>query len=438
MKVTEAKSWLLREAAKRGADVEVLATRDDRLSVEAEAGRTTNITSSSRGGVGVRAVVDGRVGYASTEELSEEALAWVLDEAIENAMLQPPSQAALPVGQALGRHDLLSEGLSAPLEAKSAAATQLEGVLAADPRVQAVQFARYMEMAQEVEVGSTKGVEGGYRNGIPILLAALVMRDGASVKQGYEYSVKPDFYQLEPGVTAQTALRRVGRHLGAKPLVTGRRRAVFEPEVVSDLLGLLAFALSAKSVVEGKSGLGGKRGERIASELITLVDDATLPGGMGSRPFDSEGTPARRLTLIEAGVLRSFLHNSDTARRLGQVNTGHASRSYASTLSVSPTNLILEAGSGIPAGDGILVTDLMGLHAGANPITGDVSLQAMGMEMRGGEQSPVDDFAISFNLFELLEQIEAVGDDPAWLPSFQGGFFYVPSLSVADLSFAGK
>lgn len=438
MKVTEAKRWLLAEAAKRGVDIEVLATRDDRLTVDARGGRTSDITSASRGGVGVRAVVDGRVGYASTEELTEAALAWVLAEAVENASLQPPGEAVLPVGQALGRHDLLSEGLSAPLDAKADAVKSLEGRLVADPRMQAVQFARYMEMSQEVEIGSTRGADGGYRSGIPVLVAAVVMREGESVKQGFEYSVKPDFYQLEPGTTAQYALNRVGRQLGAKPLTTGRRRAVFEAEVVAQLLGLLAFALSAKSVVEGKSGLSGKLGEVVASEIVTIVDDPTLPGAMGSRPFDAEGTPAQRTPLIEKGVLRSYLHNSDTARRLGQVNTGHAARSYSSTLGVSPSNLVLAAGAGIPDGDGILVTDLMGLHAGANPITGDVSLQAMGMEMRGGEQSPVDDFAISFNLFELLKQIEAVGNDPLWLPSFQGGFFFVPSLSVPDLSFAGK
>lgn len=438
MNVTAAKRWLLQEAAERGCDVEVLATKGDRLTVEAEGGRTTNISSASRGGVGIRAVVKGRVGYASTEDLSEEALGWALDEAIENASLRPPSQAALPTGRTLGRFDLLSEGLSAPLDAKAAAVKELEGVLSADPRVQSVQFARYMEIAQEVEIGSTQGVDGGYRSGAPLLLAGLVMREGESVKQGFELSVKPDFHQLEPGVTAQEALRRVGRHLGARSLTTGRRRAVFEREVVAQLLGLLLHALSGKSVAEGKSGLAGKLGQRVAVDAITLIDDPTLDGALGSRPFDAEGTPAEPVTLIEDGVLRSFLHNSDTARRLGQDNTGHASRSYSSTLDVGPSNLILRAGEGVPDGDGILITDLMGLHAGANPITGDVSLQAMGLEMIGGELSPVDDFAISFNLFELLTRIEAVGNDQKWLRSFGDGFFYVPSLSVADLSFAGK
>jgi PmbA protein len=230
-------------------------------------------------------------------------------------------------------------------------------------------------------------------------------------------------------------LHKVGRHLGARPLATGRRRAVLEPDVVATLLGLFAYAVSGKSVAEGKSRLADRIGARVASELVTIVDDATRTDGLASRPFDAEGTPSQRLVLVDRGVLRAFMHNSDTARRTGQATTGHAARSYASTLGVAPTNLILEPGAGVPEGDGVIVTDLMGVHAGANPITGDVSVQAMGLEVVGGERVPVDDFAVSFNLFELLERVDAVGDDLTWFP--MGGMIAAPSLAIADLSFAG-
>src|SRR5690606_19716467 len=172
---------------------------------------------------------------------------------------------------------------------------------------------------------------------------------------------------------------------------------------------------------------------------FTLVDDATLPHGLASRPFDSEGTPSRRVVLIEKGVLRSFLHNTDTASRTGQQTTGHAQRSYSGTLGVGISNLLLEKGGGVSASDGVLVTDLMGVHAGANPVSGDVSVQAMGLETVDGETFPVDDFAVSFNLFELLKRIEEVGDDPATRPSMMGyGAVTAPSIAVPDVSFAGK
>lgn len=436
MTVSEAKAWLLARAADRGVDLEVLGVSSRSLSIEARDGKTTDLTNATRGGIGLRVIDGGRVGYASTEELSEEALAWALDEAIENASLQASGDAVMVEGQAMGRHDLLGEGLSAGLAAKATAATDLEGRLAADPRVQTVQFARYGEQENAVEIGSSRGADGGYRNGHSYLMSVLVMREGQSVKQGWEVEAQAEFHALEPGRTAQAALDRLGRQLGAKPLVTGRRRAVFEPDVVAELLELLLYALSGKTLAEGKSRLAGKLGQRVASELVNLVDDATLPSGLASRPFDAEGTPSAPLTLLEDGVLRSFLHNSDTARRTGQRSTGHASRGYATPLSVGASNVILRPGGGVPAGDGVLVTDLMGVHAGANPITGDVSVQAMGMEMVGGEQRPVDDFAVSFNLFDLLMRVEAVGDDARWVPG--QAMIHTPSLAVADLSFAGS
>lgn len=436
MTVTEARAWLLAAAQERGVQLEVLATNQSSLRIQAQDGAASDVSLSSSGGIGLRVITDGRVGYAYSEELSQQALQWALDEAIGNAELQEAGGAMLPAGSALGRHELVDEGLSASLQEKKQSAVALERQLVQDQRVQAVQFAGYGERRTEVQIGSTTGVQGSYRVGSASLFTALVMREGNSVKQGYEQEAKREFHQLEPGRTAQESLRKVGRHLGAKPLKTGRRRAIFEPEVVSTLLALFSYAVSGKTLTEGKSRLDGRLGQRVASSLITIVDDATLEDGLGSRPFDSEGAPAKRLVLVEQGVLRSFLHNSDTARRTGQANTGHAQRSYSGTLDVGTSNLLLLPGAGVTLEDGLLVTDLMGVHAGANPITGDVSVQGMGMELSGGEQSPVDDFAISFNLFELLERVEEVGDDATWLAGY-AGVAKVPSLAVPDVSFAG-
>lgn len=437
MKVTEAKKWLLAEAAKRGVDLEALATSQSNLMIQAQDGATSDVNMSRGGGIGLRVVTEGRVGYAYTEELTEEALAWTLDEAIGNAELQEEGKATLPAGSALGRHELVDEGLSGSLQEKKDTTIKLEREVAADPRVQTVQYAGYGERRTEVEIGSTKGVDGAYNVGYATLFSALVMREGESVKQGYESEAKREFHQLDPGRTAQESLRKLGRHLGAKPLKTGRRRAILEPDVVSTLLMLVTYAVSGKTLAEGRSRLEGKLGEKIASELLTIVDDPTLPEGLGSRPFDAEGTPAKRVTILEEGVLRSFLHNSDTAARTGQANTGHAHRGYKGTLDVAPSNLLVLPGSGITQREGILVTDLMGVHAGANPITGDVSVQAMGLELIGGEELPVDDFAISFNLFDLLKRVDEVGDDAEWIAGY-AGMSKVPSIAVADVSFAGS
>jgi PmbA protein len=438
MTFEQAKAFLVRRARERGVDAEVLGTSQRMLTLSATSGRVDEISHASRGGVGVRVVSDGRVGYASSEALDEGSLEWTLDEAIENAGLQSPRGAVLAAGGPLGRHDLVGEGLSAPVEAKAASVEHLEVALRADPRVDAVYAARYSESERELVLGSTLGADGGYRNGYAALWASPIMKRGDSVKQGWDLDLGKEFHALDPTRTSQVILERVGRHLGATPLRTGRYRAILEPDPTSVLLRLLVVSLSGKTVAEGKSRLAQRLGERIASERLTVVDDPTLAGGPASRPFDAEGTPARRTVLIEGGVLRSFLHNSDTARRTGQANTGHAARSYASTLGVGPTNLLVEPGAGVRLEDGILVTDLMGVHAGANPITGDVSVQAHGLRVEGGEMRPVDNFAVAFNLFGLLERIEAVGDDLTWRSDWSGGSIVgAVSLQVDALSFAG-
>ncbi len=432
-----AKDFLLRRARERGVEAEVLGTSERELTLAANGGRVDEITHARRGGVGVRVVDDGRVGYASSEALDATSLEWVLDEAIENAGLQPAGEAALVPGRPLGRHDLLGEGLSAELEAKSQAIVTLETSLRDDPRVDAVFVARYSEAESEAVLGSTTGADGGYRNGYSYLMAMPVMKQGDSIKQGADVDIAKEFHQLDPTRTSQSILDRVGRHLGATPLATGRYRAVFEPEVTTVIVQLLLMSLSGKAVAEGKSRLAGRLGERIASERLSLVDDPTLERGLASRPFDVEGTPAQRTVLIEQGVLRSFLHNSDTARRTGQANTGNAARSYASTLGVSASNVLIEAGDGTELADGLIVTDLMGVHAGANPITGDVSVQGLGLRVEGGEERPVENFAVAFNLFRLLEQIEAIGTDLVWRPGLGGSIIGARSLQLDALSFAG-
>ena len=436
MTFAAAKDFLLRRARERDVEAEVLATSQRELALAANDGRIDEINHASRGGVGLRVVSDGRVGYASSEALDTDSLEWMLDEAIENAELQTAHGALLPEGRALGRHDVIGEGLSSSVEVKAAAAVALERALRADPRVDALAFARYGESESEAVLGSTRGADGGYRTGYSMLVAMPVMKQGDSIKQGWDLDLAREFHALDPSRTSQTILERVGRHLGATPLRTGRHPALLEPEVTATILQLLLVSLSGKNVAEGKSRLARRLGERVASEHITLVDDPTLPTGLGSRPFDAEGTPAQRTALIEAGVLRSFLHNSDTARRTGQQNTGHAARSYASTLGISISNLLLEPGTGVALDDGVIVTDLMGVHAGANPISGDVSVQGYGLLVEAGEARPVDNFAVSFNLFRLLEQVQAVGDDITWRPA-GGGIVGAVSLQVDALSFAG-
>ncbi len=437
MTFEEARDYLLQKAKALGIDAEVLATHTRELTIQAHGGKVEEITQATQGGIGVRVVVEGKTGYAYTEERTPEALDWVLQEAHENALLQSETGGFLPAGGALGQHDLLGEGLSAPLERKRQAALDLEAGLRADARVKQVQMTRYSERETQATLGSTQGVAGAFRNGYALLLTSAIMAEGSSLKQGYEFDLSKEFHALEPGRTAQAFLQKTGRLLGARPLKTGRYKAYFEPKAFGQLLGMMGwFLLSAKNVQEGKSLLAGKLGQKVASEMFTLVDDPTLPDGLASRPFDAEGTAAKRTVFIENGVLRTFAHNSETARKMGLENTGHASRSYKGVLGVAPTNLFVQPGQGVKQDDGIIISDLMGLHAGANPISGEFSLQALGLKVEGGEVAyPVENFTVAGNFLELLSNITALGTELEWNPLM--GIVGSPMVEVAELSFAG-
>ncbi len=436
MTYKEARSYLLSEAKKRGLEAEILASESRELTLESFEGKLAQITQATQGGIGVRVVIGGKTGYASTEERSSEALDWVLNEAKENAELQTKTGGFIPVGQALGNKDLIGEGLSAPVEEKAAKAIELEKQLRQDSRTQQVPYTRYSESETELSLSSTQGAEGGYRNGYSYLMSSLIMVQDGNIKQGFDFQLEKEFHTLEPGKTALRMLDDTSRLLGAKPLKTGRYTAYIESKAFAQLMGIFFFMLNGKTVMEGKSRLADKLGKQIASELVILIDDPVLKDGKANRPFDSEGTPAKTLSVIEKGILKSFLHNSETAKALGQANTGHAARSYSSTLGVSPSNFYLQPGQGILFTEGVIITELMGVHAGANPISGDISVQAFGLKVEGGEVVyPVENFALSSNLLDMLMNVKALGEKLEWSPF--AGMTGTPMVEIADVSFGG-
>ena len=436
MTLQEAKTYLLERARERGVELEALATKSRELSLSAREGDLEEITAAERGGIGVRVIVAGKTGYAYSEDVSPTALDWVLSEAIENAELQTEADGFLPAGSQLGRSDLIGEGLSAPLEQKKRLALDLEREVRQDERVQQVASAAYSEREFQTELASSEGADGGYRSGYAYQMVNAVMAAGESVKQGFELKVARDLHALDPASTAQEFLRRTGRLLGARDLKSGRYTAYFEPAAFLTLLSPFISLWSGKEVLEGKSRLAGRLGEKIASSAFTLYDDPNHPEGLMNAPFDAEGTPTRKVYLVREGVLESFMHNSVTARKLNAESTGHAQRSYKGVLNVGPRNLIVAPGRGVELRDGVLITDLMGVHAGANPISGDFSLQALGLKIEGREVAyPVENFTISGNFFDLLERIVATGSELEWSVMYLAGAS--PTVEVAELAFAG-
>jgi len=433
----DARVYVLAGAKERGVAAEVLAEVGREITARSHQRKLEHLTQAVRGGLGVRVVVDGRVGYAYSEELTPQALDWMLREAIDNAGLQSETGGFIPPGQHVGRRDLVGESLRGSLEAKVQMAIGFESTIREDPRVKQVLYASYAEREWEVTIASTEGADGSYRRGVAGMMASMVMQDGTSRKQSFDDDWATAVAALEPGRTALEFTERTGRLLGARPLRTGRYRAYLEPKAAAAILAAFAPMWNGKNVAERKSPLAGRLGEPIASSLVTLVDDPLLPEGLASRPVDAEGTPARRTVLVEGGVLRSYLTNSESARTLGMENTGHAWRTYRGILWVAPSNLFIRPGPGAPLSEGVVIAEVMGVHAGTNAVTGEFSLQALGLWVEDGKIAyPVENFAVAGNILTLLKEITALGPALEW--EYGGRIAYgSPMIEVRELSFAG-
>ncbi len=228
--------------------------------------------------------------------------------------------------------------------------------------------------------------------------------------------------------------------IGAGSVPSGKYTVVFSNKAMATLLQTYSDIFSAEQAQKGMSLLAGKEGEKIAADIVTIVDDPRYEDGIIKRTFDGEGVAAYAKNVVEKGVLCTLLHNLKTAANAGVKTTGNASRaSYASVVGVSPFTFYIQPGQEpdllAAAGGGIYVTEMMGLHAGANPVTGDFSLSSAGFLIADGKKSaPVKNFTVSGNFFTLLKEIEKVGADLEFIRGKYGS----PSVLVRNLAVAGK
>jgi PmbA protein len=219
---------------------------------------------------------------------------------------------------------------------------------------------------------------------------------------------------------------------------TQRIPVVFEPRTARSLLDNIFEAVHGVSIYRHESFLAGRLGEKVASEKVTVVDDGTIPGLFGTSPFDDEGVPSQRTVVIDRGVLRSYLLNTYTARKLGMKTTGNASRGIAGNAGIGHGNLYFEAGVSSPeeiiggVRNGFYVTELMGF--GVNIVTGDYSRGAAGIWIRDGELAfPVSEVTIAGNLKDMLLGLETIGSDL----EFRGSTA-APTLLIPEMTVGGK
>ena len=433
------------DAARPGEAVEAYAEESRRVEANAYRGEVENLTFAESRGVGVRVIADGRLGYAYAADPSPDEVRRAVEQARGNAALASADEhnvlpAPVPAEPLPGLFDAAQAAM--PLERKVGLALDLERrATAIDPRASKVESAGYGDSVARMAIASTAGVRGSFERTDCWCVVVALADEGDDTQTGYSFRIGRRLDELDWEGVADEAVERAVRMLGATKPETARVPVVLDPFAGSSFLGVLAGALTAEAVQKGRSLFADLVGTQVGSDVVTIVDDGRRPDGPGSAPFDDEGVPAGRTALISAGRLEGFLHNAYTAHRGGTRSTGNASRAgYRSTPGVGTTNFALEPGD-VPLAEllrraegGVLIQDVSGVHSGANPISGEFSVGATGLRIRGGALAePVREMTIASTLPDMLRSIVAVGDDLRFFSSVG-----VPSVLVGEMTVAGR
>jgi PmbA protein len=435
-------------ARRAGADQAEACVESSRsFSVEVNGGKVETLKQSATRGLGLRVIVGGAVGFVSSNDLGGERIDDLARRAVALARLSTPDPANALATPAEAGEPRAVAGLLDPAtvaltpEARIEMAIELERVaLAYDARIRRTDGAHVSSGSGTSVIANSNGLK---RCSSGAAVSAYVVpladdRDGKQQNGAYGMS-KRRLAELPPmEVIAREAASRAVARIGARPVATARVPVVMHPDVAGSWIAEMLDAFSGESVIKKSSWLTEKLGETIASPLVTLVDDGTLAGAVGSGPHDGEGVATRRNVLIERGVCAMFLYDTYHARRAGTRSTGNAIRGYSSVPGIGFHNLFLEPGSDAPdailrkAGRGFFMTDQGSF--GFNSVTGDYSFQAQGFWIEGGEKTfPVEGVTVASNSLDMLRNVAAVGNDLRW-----EGSVACPTLLIAEMTVSGS
>lgn len=438
-----------RAVAAGAGDAEAYAGAEEKREVRVHGGKAESVLAATQRGLGVRAWIGGRVGYGFGTDLSADGVDAIAARAAgaarvadEDGFAGPPSGG----GEAPTVPELsdptrgewsLSRLTGLALAAERAA-------LGADPRIVGVEQAVCFDGAERVAIVSSTGAGGEYESSSSYAYLQALAAGERSRETGLGFGLARGPAGLDPAGIGREGAARATEMIGAGKPTSRTCPAILDATVAASFAGLLGGALRADAVQRGRSPLAGRLGDEVAGEAFVLRDDGLAADGLATAPIDAEGTARRSTALIDGGRLRSYLYDTYTARRGDAASTGNAGRSgYRAPPGVAASNLVVGAGE-LPfeellrqAGDGVLVTDVAGLHSGVNPVTGVFSVGASGLAIRGGERAePLREFTIAGDLVAMLRAVRAAGAAPRWVPF--GGSVCAPPLLIGEISVSGS
>jgi PmbA protein len=443
---------VVERALRAGAtEAEAVIREGDEFSTVVRLGQVETLKESGARGIGLRVFLGSSESYrtanTSTSDFSDAGLAHLISGAVDLARVtsQDPF-AGLPEPDAMGtipgKLDLFYEDVySMPTAERIEYARRAEAAaLSADPRLTKSDGGSFDAATGHKVMANSRGFVGDYRRSYCSLSAMPIAEtEQGGMQRDYWFSSARTLARLDsPESIGAEAARRTLRRLNARRVATQRVPIVFAPEIARSLIGNIFEAANGDSIYRGASFWTGQLGQQVASANVTVIDDGTMPGLFGTAPFDGEGLPTRRTVIVENGVLRNYLLNTYTGRKLNMPSTGNASRGLAGTPGIGAGNLFLQNGTVSPqelladVQVGFYVTELMGF--GVNMVTGDYSRGAAGLWIENGELTfAVEEVTIAGNLKEMLNNITAIADDL----EFRGAVAS-PTLRIDGMTIAGE
>jgi PmbA protein len=439
---------IVRRACKTGAtDAEVVIREGDEFSTTVRLGEVETLKESGSRGIGLRVFVGQRVASTSSSDFTPEGIDHLISGALALARVTSEDPfAGLADTSEFGKVDydlnLYHEDVySLPTADRIELARRCEAAaMSADTRIQNSDGGSFDATTGRKVLANSRGFVGEYRSSYcSVSTSPIAIAKNGEMQRDYWYSSARTLGKLDsPESVGAEAARRTLRRLDARRVPTQRVPLVFSPEIARSLIGAIFDAANGDSIYRGASFFTGKLGEQVAAESINVIDDGTIVGGYGSTPFDGEGLPTRRKVIVENGVLKTYLLNTYTARKLNMRSTGNAVRGLAGNPGIGNGNLFLEAGT-LSAEEilretksGFYVTELLG--QGVNMVTGDYSRGASGLWIENGELTfPVQEVTVAGNLKEMFRNITAIGNDLVFRGSVAS-----PTLRIDGMTIAGE
>jgi PmbA protein len=437
---------VIARATKAGATAAECVVRDgSEFSTVVRLGEVETLKESGARSMGLRVFIGQRAASTYTSDFTPQGIEQMVSGALELARVTSEDPfASLPHPEELGaiKQDLdlyYNDVYSLPSAERIDYARRAENAaLEVDARLKNSDGGSFDAATGRKVLANSLGFVGDYQRSYCSVAAVPIAQDeNGAMQRDYWYSAARSLKKLDsPESVGREAARRTLRRLGARKVSTTKVPVVFDPMVSRSIVEHFFEGANGDAVYRGATFFAGKLGEKIAGDNVTIVDDGTMVGGFGTSPFDGEGVPTRRTVVVEKGVLKSYLLNTYTAKKLGLKTTGNASRGLAGNPGIGAGNFYLEPGSKsareiiADVKNGFYVTEFLGF--GVNLVTGDFSRGASGLWIENGELTfPVEEITVAGNLKEMFKNITEIGSDLEWRSSVAAPTFRIDGLTIA-------